>query len=109
MDKTIRVLGSPCMRSSYYRDIVQEVVDEMGLGQTVVKLIDPDEILTYGIRVGCSNAYCPGCNLVNKDRGDTRYTPALAIGKDVPIHSSMPSKKAIREALEKAFPEAADR
>ena len=97
----ILVLGSQCTKSTFYKDIVQKLVDELGLEIVVKKLIDPDEIGKYGVRVGCSNAYCPGCNIVNKDNKGVQYTPALVIDGEVVFHSSFPKESAFREELEK--------
>jgi len=96
--KEILVLGSNCMKSSYYRDMVQDIVDGMNLDLDVKKIIDPLEIEDYGIEVGCSNSYCPGCNFVNIGK-DEKYTPALVVDGKVVFHSSFPSKGEFEDML----------
>ncbi len=89
--KEILVLGSECMKSSYYRDMVQDIIDSMNLNIKVIKIIDPLKIENYGIEVGCSNSCCPGCNFVNIGK-DEKHTPALAVDGKVVFHSSFPSR-----------------
>jgi len=90
--KEILVLGSECMKSSYYRDLVQDIVDKMDLDIEVKKIIEPPIIESFGIEVGCSNSYCPGCNFVNIGK-DEKYTPALVVDGKVVFHSSFPAKQ----------------
>ncbi len=97
----IVVLGSHCTKSTYYKDTVQKIVSEMGIETIVKKVVDPNEINRYGVHVGCSIAYCPGCNVVNKDTRGEQYTPALVIDGQVVFHSSFPTEVLFREALEK--------
>ncbi|PLX32920.1 MAG: hypothetical protein C0604_04475 [Clostridiales bacterium] len=96
--KEILVLGSHCMKSSYYRDMVQYIADGMNLDLEVKKIIDPLEIEHYGIEVGCSNSYCPGCNFVNIGK-DEKYTPALVVDGKVVFHSSFPSRHEFEDML----------
>jgi len=100
--KEILVLGSECMKSSYYRDMVQAIVDEMNLNITVKKIINSDEIEKYGVEVGCSNSYCPGCNFVNIGK-EEHYTPALVIDGKVLAYSSFPSKQEFETLLKEAL------
>jgi len=96
--KEILVLGSECMKSSYYRDMVQDIVYGMNLDLEVKKIIDPLKIEDYGIEVGCSNSYCPGCNFVNIGK-DEKYTPALVVDGKVVFHSSFPSRQEFEDML----------
>ncbi|HKL10635.1 MAG TPA: hypothetical protein VJ990_04290 [Clostridia bacterium] len=96
--KEVLVLGSECMKSSYYRDMVQEIIDDMHLNIKVKKIIDPLIIEDFGIEVGCSNSYCPGCNFVNIGK-DEKYTPALVVDGTVVSHSSFPSKQEFENIL----------
>jgi len=89
--KEILVLGSHCMKSSYYRDVVQKIVDEMKL-----------EI--HGVEVGCSNSYCPGCNFVNLGK-EEKYTPALVIDGKLVAYSSFPSQEEFIALLNEAMQE----
>ncbi len=100
--KEILVLGSICMKSSYYRDMVQKIVDEMNLDINVEKIIDSDEIEKYGVEVGCSNSYCPGCNFVNIGK-EEHYTPALVIDGKVVAHSSFPSNQQFESLIKEAL------
>lgn len=95
----ILVLGSNCTRSDYYRDTVQKIVNEFELDVTVRKTIDIEEIESHGVRVGCSNSYCPGCNLLHKDNKSGRYTPALVIDGELIFHSSLPKEEMFREKI----------
>lgn len=97
----ILVLGSMCTKSTYYKDTVQRIASEMGIETVVKKIIAPDEINRYGVMVGCSNAYCPGCNVVNKDTRGKQYTPALVIDGQVIFHSSFPTEVQFQKVLEK--------
>lgn len=97
----IIVLGSPCTRSTYYKETVQKIASQLGIDSVVEKIIDPDEIKRYGVSVGCSNSYCPGCNYVNKYAKGVQYTPALVIEGQVIFHSSFPTEVQFREAIEK--------
>lgn len=93
------VLGSNCTRSDYYRDMVQKIIEELELDGVVRKTIDIEEIESYGIRVGCSNSYCPGCNFLHKDNKSGKYTPALVIDGEVVFHSSFPKEEMFREKI----------
>lgn len=97
--KEVLVLGSTCTRTTYYLDTVQQILDDLGVEVTVRKIIDPEEMKQYGVNYGCSNAYCPGCNSVNIDRGDKHYTPALVVDGELVFHSSFPRKKVFVEEL----------
>lgn len=97
--KEILLLGSHCTRSAYYRDMVQDIVDGMGLDLEVRKVVDPEEMKRYGVHMGCSNAYCPGCNAINIGRGKERYTPALVVDGQVVLHSGFPPRPQIEERL----------
>ena len=102
--KEILVLGSHCMKSSYYRDVVQKIVDEMKLEIHVEKIIDSAKIENFGVEVGCSNSYCPGCNFVNLGK-EEKYTPALVIDGKLVAYSSFPSQEEFIALLNEAMQE----
>jgi hypothetical protein len=93
------VLGSHCKKSDYYQLTVQRLLDTLSPGQLVEKTIDLDIIKSYGIKMGCSMAYCPGCNYAHPTSDPSQYTPALVIDDHVVFHTSFPTEEAFREKL----------
>lgn len=96
----IKVLGSQCAVSDYYREVVEKTAQELGLDYTIEK-IEAEDILRqkYNVYVGCLIGYCPGCNHAPRDSASDRYTPALVLNGRLVLHSRFPDESEFRKLL----------
>ena len=104
----IRIIGSYCMRTMAYADLVKRVLKTKGLDDSAVKVhqIDPFDydgdnnlLEKYSLSSRCSNAYCPGCNFFSDQKEGEQYIPARIIDDSVVLHSCFPTEDRLIQIL----------
>lgn len=95
----VKILGSLCATSDLYYDTVKEILDKLNMDYTIEKIIDPEIMKQYDVSIGCLYGYCPGCNFVNEDSKEDKYTPALVINGQLKIHSCFPEYKVFKDII----------
>lgn len=75
----IEILGTGCAKCKKTKEIVEQVVAELGVDAQVVKVEDMDKILSYGVMI----------------------TPAVVIDGDVKIAGKIPTVEKVKDWIAK--------
>jgi len=74
----IKILGTGCSKCKKLNELVEKVINELGVSAEIIKITDINKIIDYGIMV----------------------TPALVIDGDVKVVGKIPSKHEVTKWIE---------
>lgn len=107
MVKTIEIIGSRCRKTGAYAALVERVARELGMPAAIETIVvmpgcgeDDKRLQDWGLRSRCQVAYCPGCdNLITPEGNTHRFLPALRADGQLLLHSRLPHKEQVEQAL----------
>lgn len=100
MKHQLKILGSVCNINNMYLDHVKKMAESMAIDFEIEKILDENEIESYGVSVNCAFGICPGCHQNNAGSSE-KHTPALVINEALIFHSKVPEDEKLRKVLEK--------
>lgn len=75
----IEILGTGCSKCKKLNELVEKIINELGVSAEIIKITDINKIIDYGVMV----------------------TPALVIDGEVIVAGKIPSKEEITKWIEK--------